>query len=223
MNASAEWLSAFVDSGLSPRELRDLITERAATVDAIEPVRADLAALVVGRVVEAARHPDSDHLWVTRVDAGGPDLLDVVCGAPNVTAGVLYPFAPVGTTMPNGITIERRKIRGQVSNGMLCSARELGLGEDHEGILALTTTAAPGTPLLDAMPIGDTRLVIDVLPNRPDLLSHQGVAREIAAATGGTVNRPEIAEEKPFVIRTHTMKATSGKVGDVTVKLEDTD
>jgi phenylalanyl-tRNA synthetase beta chain len=197
MNASAEWLSAFVDSGLSPRELRDLITERAATVDAIEPVRGDLAALVVGRVVEAARHPDSDHLWVTRVDAGGPDLLDVVCGAPNVTAGVLYPFAPVGTTMPNGITIERRKIRGQVSNGMLCSARELGLGEDHDGILALTTTAAPGTPLLDAMPIGDTRLVIDVLPNRPDLLSHQGVAREIAAATRKPLRAPGIPGGEP--------------------------
>jgi phenylalanyl-tRNA synthetase beta chain len=192
MNASAEWLSAFVDSGLSPRELRDLITERAATVDAIEPVRADLAALVVGRVVEAGRHPDSDHLWVTRVDAGGPELLDVVCGAPNVTAGTMYPFAPVGTTMPNGITIERRKIRGQVSNGMLCSARELGLGEEHDGILALATTAAPGTPLLDAMPIGDTRLVIDVLPNRPDLLSHQGVAREIAAATGKPLREPAI-------------------------------
>jgi phenylalanyl-tRNA synthetase beta chain len=197
MNASVEWLSAFVDSGLSPRELRDLITERAATVDAIEPVRADLAALVVGRVVEAARHPDSDHLWVTRVDAGGPELLDVVCGAPNVTAGALYPFAPAGTTMPNGITIERRKIRGQVSNGMLCSARELGLGEDHEGILALTTTAAPGTPLLEAVPIGDTRLVIDVLPNRPDLLSHQGVAREIAAATGKPLRVPVIPGRDP--------------------------
>jgi phenylalanyl-tRNA synthetase beta chain len=192
MNASVEWLSAFVDSGLSPRELRDLITERAATVDAIEPVRADLAALVVGRVVEAARHPDSDHLWVTRVDAGGPELLDVVCGAPNVTAGAKYPFAPVGTAMPNGIKIERRKIRGQVSNGMLCSARELGLGEDHDGILALETTAAPGTPLLDAVPIGDTRLVIDVLPNRPDLLSHQGVAREIAAATGKPLRVPAV-------------------------------
>jgi phenylalanyl-tRNA synthetase beta chain len=192
MNASAEWLSAFVDSGLSPRELRDLITERAATVDAIEPVRADLTALVVARVVEAARHPDSDHLWVTRVDAGGSELLDVVCGAPNVMAGTLYPFAPVGTTMPSGIMIERRKIRGQVSNGMLCSARELGLGEDHDGILPLTTTAAPGTPLLDAMPIGDTRLVIDVLPNRPDLLSHQGVAREIAAATGTPLREPAI-------------------------------
>ncbi len=194
MNASAEWLSAFVDSGLSPRELRDLITERAATVDAIEPVRADLAALVVGRVIDAARHPDSDHLWVTRVDAGGPELLDVVCGAPNVTVGTAYPFAPAGTTMPNGLKIERRKIRGQVSNGMLCSARELGLGEEHDGILALATTAAPGTPLLDAMPIGDTRLVIDVLPNRPDLLSHQGVAREIAAATGKPLREPAIPD-----------------------------
>ncbi len=218
MNASAEWLSAFVDSGLSPRELRDLITERAATVDAIEPVRGDLAALVVGRVVEAARHPDSDHLWVTRVDAGGPDLLDVVCGAANVTAGVLYPFAPVGTTMPSGITIERRKIRGQVSNGMLCSARELGLGEDHDGILALTTTAAPGTPLLDAMPIGDTRLVIDVLPNRPDLLSHQGVAREIAAATGKPLRVPVMpggepsaaAPAVPAPVRSERTGATDG-------------
>src|SRR6185503_17159873 len=108
------------------------------------------------------------------------------------------------------------------SEGMLCSAKELGLGQDHEGIMALSLAAEPGTPFLEAMPIGDTRLVIDVLPNRPDLLSHEGLAREIAAATGETVNRPEIAEEKSYVIRTHTVKATSGKVGDITVRLEDT-
>src|SRR5438105_8880400 len=89
--------------------------------------------------------------------------------------------------------------------------------------MALTVAAEPGSKFLDAMPIGDTCLVIDVLPNRPDLLSHEGLAREIAAATGGEVKRPEIAEEKPFVVRTHTVKATSGKVGEVTVKLEDTD
>src|SRR5206468_9742974 len=109
------------------------------------------------------------------------------------------------------------------SEGMLCSAKELGLGQDHEGIMALTLTAEPGSRFLDAMPIGDTRLVIDVLPNRPDLLSHEGLAREIAAATGGTVTRPEIVEEKSVVIRTHTVKATSGTVGNVTVRLEDTD
>ena len=92
----------------------------------------------------------------------------------------MYPFAPVGTTMPNGMKIERRKIRGIASNGMLCSARELGLGENHEGILELDLDVPTGTPLLSAMPIGDTRLVLDVGANRPDLLSHHGVAREIA-------------------------------------------
>ena len=184
MNVSHEWLGDFVDHALSARELRDLITERCATVDAVEPLRTDLAPFVVARVVEAARHPDSDHLSVTRVDAGGGELIDVVCGAPNVAAGKLYPFAPVGTVMPGGLKIEKRKIRGATSQGMLCSARELGLGDNHEGILELDLDAPPGTPLLQAMPIGDARLVVDVTPNRPDLLSHLGVAREIAAATG---------------------------------------
>jgi len=223
MNASYEWLRAFVPFSLSPTELRDLLTSRCATVDELIAHREDLGGVVIGRVVESARHPNSDHLWVTKVDAGTGALLDVVCGAANVTVGTLYPFAPVGAVLPGGVKIEKRKIRGETSEGMLCSARELGLGEDKEGIMALSIVAEPGTKFLDAMPLGDTRLVIDVLPNRPDLLSHEGLAREIAAATGGTVNRPEIAEEKPFVIRTHTMKATSGKVGDVTVKLEDTD
>src|SRR3954469_11485196 len=115
MNASYEWLRAFVPVDLSPIQLRDLFTTHTATVEDLIPLRADLAPIVVGRVVEAGRHPDSDHLWVTKVDAGGA-LLEVICGAPNVAAGKLYPFAPVGTTMPNGTKIERRKIRGIVSN-----------------------------------------------------------------------------------------------------------
>ena len=223
MNASYEWLRAFVPFKLSAAELRDLLTSRCATVEDLVTLREDLGDVLIARVIEASRHPNSDHLWVTKVDAGGAGLLDVVCGAANVTAGALYPFAPVGSTLPGGLKIEKRKIRGESSEGMLCSARELGLGQDHEGIMALTIDAAPGSKFLDAMPIGDTRLVIDVLPNRPDLLSHEGLAREIAAATGESVTRPEIAETKPSTIRTHTVKATSGKVGDVTVKLEDTD
>jgi len=223
MNASYEWLRTFVPFNLSPAELRDLLTSRCATVDDLVSLREDLRDIVIGRVVEAARHPNSDHLWLTKVDAGGGTLVDVVCGAANVAVNALYPFAPVGAVLPGGVKIEKRKIRGETSEGMLCSARELGLGQDKEGIMALTLEAEPGTKFLEAMPIGDTRLVIDVLPNRPDLLSHEGLAREIAAATGGTVTRPEIAEQKPFVIRAHTVKATSGKVGDVTVKLEDTD
>jgi phenylalanyl-tRNA synthetase beta chain len=223
VNASYEWLRALVPFKLSPTELRDLLTSRCATVDDLISLRDDLRDVVIARVVEVGKHPNSDHLWLTKVDAGTGTLVDVVCGAANVSANTLYPFAPVGAVLPGGVKIEKRKIRGETSEGMLCSAHELGLGQDHEGIMALSLVAEPGTRFLDAMPIGDTRLVIDVLPNRPDLLSHEGLAREIAAATGGTVTRPEIAEEKPFVIRTHTVKATSGKVGDVTVKLEDTD
>jgi len=223
MNASYEWLRAFVPFDLSPTELRDLLTSRCATVDDLVAFREDLRDVVIGRVVEVKKHPNSDHLWLTKVDAGGGTLLDVVCGAANVSADTLYPFAPVGAVLPGGFKIEKKKIRGETSEGMLCSAKELGLGQDHEGIMALTVIAEPGSKFLQAMPIGDTRLVIDVLPNRPDLLSHEGLAREIAAATGGSVTRPEIADEKAFVIRTHTVKATSGKVGDVTVKLEDTD
>ncbi len=225
MNASVEWLSAFVETGLTGEQLRDILTSRVATVDAIEPVRADLASIVVGQVITAERHPDSDHLWLTRVDAGGPEPLDVVCGAPNVKAGVRYPFATVGTVMPNGTKIERRKIRGRVSNGMLCSARELGLGDDQEGILPLDTDAKPGTPLLAALPtIGDTRLVIDVLPNRADLLSHQGIAREIAAATGRPLREPAI----PGVTSTVTPPAPrrvekSGETGGVRVTVDDPD
>ncbi len=223
MNASYEWLRTFVPFKLTPTELRDLLTSRCATVDDLVSLREDLRDIVIARVVEAVRHPNSDHLWLTKVDAGTGTVVDVVCGAANVTVDALYPFAPVGAVLPGGVKVEKRKIRGETSEGMLCSAKEMGLGQDQEGIMALTVVAEPGTKFLEAMPIGDTRLVIDVLPNRPDLLSHEGLAREIAAATGGTVTRPEIADEKPFVIRTHTVKATSGKVGDVTVRLEDAD
>ena len=190
MNASYKWLKDFVDIDVSPAELRDLLTMRCATVDDVIALRADLGDIVIGKVIEAGHHPNSDHLWVTKVDAGQGVLHDVVCGAPNVAVGALYPFAPVGATLPGGLKIEKRKIRGAVSEGMLCSARELGLGTDHQGILALDVDASPGQRFLDVMPVGDTRIVIDVLPNRPDLLSHQGLAREIAAATGKQLHRP---------------------------------
>ncbi len=192
MNVSYNWLRAFVPFEQSPAELRDLITMHTATVDELIDLRADLAAIVVARVVSAERHPNSDRLWVTKVDAGGPAPLDVVCGAPVVETGRLYPFAPTGTTMPDGMVIERRKIRGEVSDGMLCSARELGLGGEAGGIMALDTPAAPGTPFLAAYPVGDARLVVDVLPNRPDLLSHAGVAREIAAILGRPLRLPPL-------------------------------
>ena len=220
MNASVEWLNAFVATGLSAAAMRDLITAHTATVDELVALRADLAPIVVARVVEAAPHPGSDHLHVTKVDMGTGELLDVVCGAPNVQAGKLYPFAPTGTVMPGGLKIEKRKIRGQTSNGMLCSARELGLGQEHDGILELDLDVPPGTPFLDAMPLGDARLVIDVLPNRPDLLSHLGLARELAAVTGRELRLPDIGvSDAPTPEPKRFRRA--GNAGGVVLHLED--
>lgn len=184
MIVSHEWLKQFVPHTLDAATIGEALSRHCVTLDGIEKLGATLAPFVVARVVEAGRHPNSDHLWVTKVDDGSGTLLDVVCGAPNVVAGTKYPFARTGTVMPSGLKIEKRKIRGETSNGMLCSARELELGEEHDGILALDTDAPPGTPLLDVLAVGDARLDLDVLPNRPDLLSHRGVAREVSAITG---------------------------------------
>jgi phenylalanyl-tRNA synthetase beta chain len=227
MNVSYKWLKDFVDVDLAPAQLGDLITSRAATVDAVESLRDDLRQFVVARVIECARHPDSDHLSVTKVDAGTGELLDVVCGAPNVQAGKLYPFAKTGTKMPAGFTIERRKIRGAVSNGMLCSAREIGLGEEQDGILELTIDAPVGTPLLEALPsISDSRIVVDVGANRPDLLSHLGVAREVAAALGKPVNEGRAALPEGTTPASRVSVEQSGKnatTGGISVTIEDID
>ncbi|MBM4193558.1 MAG: phenylalanine--tRNA ligase subunit beta [Gemmatimonadetes bacterium] len=218
MNVSHEWLGAFVPHGLPAERVRDLITAHVATVEGFERTRAELAPFVVGQVVASERIPDT-RLSFNKVDDGTGTLLEVVCGAPNVTVGAKYPFARTGTTMPAGFVIEKKKIRGFTSNGMLCSARELGLGDDHDGIYALDTEAPVGTPLLSVLPLADTRLVLDVLPNRPDLLSHLGVARELAALTGTTVRLPEELPAAAAV--TPVRGAASASAGGVRVTLAD--
>ena len=200
MNVSYQWLKGFVPFDETPVQLRELLTAHVATVDELVALRQDLAPIVIARVIEEAPHPDSDHLHVTKVDAGTGTLLDVVCGAPNVTAGKVYPFAPTGTVMPNGLKIQKRKIRGAVSDGMLCSARELGLGEEQDGILELNVDVPPGTPFLKALPVGDTQIVLDVGANRPDLLSHLGVAREVAAITRKPLALPELPGIAPLAV-----------------------
>ena len=220
MNISHEWLSRFVPHGRSAEAIRDLLTAHVATVEGLERLRADLVPFVVGRVVASERIPETK-LSFNQVDDGSGTLLDVVCGAPNVTVGALYPFARTGTTMPGGLVIEKRKIRGFTSNGMLCSARELGLGEDHDGILTLTTDAPPGTPLLEVLPLGDVRLLVDVLPNRPDLLSHLGVALEVAALTGTPLQRPPEIAALPPVIVSVVRADREARAGGVTVKIEE--
>ena len=194
MIVSRRWLEALLGRPLDAREVAEQVTMHAAPVDAVVPLHQDLGDVVIGRVLEVKKHPNADRLSLCRVDAGaveGP--VDVVCGAPNVQAGKTYPYAPVGATLPGGVKLERRKIRGVESNGMLCSAKELGLGVDHAGILELDTTAPPGSRFVDVVPVADHQIVIDVPANRPDLLCHKGVARELAAAMGGTVKLPPIS------------------------------
>ncbi|MGH7699693.1 MAG: YtpR family tRNA-binding protein, partial [Gemmatimonadales bacterium] len=198
MIVSRRWLEALLSRPLDARAAADVLTMRCAAVDAVIPVHHDLGDVLVARVLEVKRHPNADRLTLCLVDAGGAGgPVEVVCGAPNVAAGRAYPFAPVGTVLPGGVTLERRKIRGVESNGMLCSAKELGLGDDHTGILELETDAAPGTRLLDALPLADDRIVVDVNANRPDLLCHKGIARELAAALGGVVKLPAFPGAAP--------------------------
>ncbi|MFI5279184.1 MAG: phenylalanine--tRNA ligase subunit beta [Gemmatimonadales bacterium] len=220
MNASLRWLSELLGTNLDARDVRDRLAMLGAPVDVMETRGAGLEGVVVGLVLEATKHPNADRLTLTRVDAGGPEPLSVVCGAPNVTAGKKYPFAPVGTELPGGIKLERRKIRGEVSEGMLCSAKELGLGEDGAGIMEITTDARPGTRFLDVMPISDTRYEVDVTPNRPDLLSHEGLARDLGAVLGKPVKLAAIAGA-PAAPKVTRAKGSSGQVAGVTIAIED--
>ena len=219
MYASLNWLADLVGTPLDAREVAERLTMLGAAVEGVEVRHHDLGDVVIGLVERVEKHPDADRLSVCQVNAGGA-ILEVVCGAPNVLAGVKYPFAPPGATLPGGFTLERRKIRGVVSNGMLCSAKELGLGSDQQGILALDTSAAPGTPLLDALPLADTRLEIDVTANRPDLLSQRGVARELAAAYGGTLRLPAFPGPARAALAPRRVGA-EGTVGGVAVAIED--
>ena len=191
MIVSRRWLEALLGRPLEGRDVADRLARQVAPVDAVVPIHQDLRDVLVARVLEVKQHPNADRLSLCQVDTGN-GVLEVVCGAPNVHAGKTYPFAPVGATLPGGLKLERRKIRGVESNGMLCSAKELGLGVDHQGILELETDAAPGTPFLNVVPVADEQIVIDVSANRPDLLCHKGVARELAVAYGATVKLPAI-------------------------------
>lgn len=137
MNTSVNWLSALLGRGLDPMDVARRLATLGAPVDEIETLFDGLSDIVIARVESAEKHPNADRLTLCQVNDGS-GVVDVVCGAPNVTAGKKYPYAAVGTVLPGGLELTARKIRGIASNGMLCSARELELGDDHEGILELT-------------------------------------------------------------------------------------
>jgi phenylalanyl-tRNA synthetase beta chain len=186
MDVSVNWLRALAP-GLqgTAAELADRLSMRAIPVDRVVPVGEGLEGIVVARVVEAVRHPNADRLTLCKVDSGGDELIDVVCGAPNVEQGALYPYVPPGVSLPGGFVIESRKIRGEMSHGMLCSEKELGLGRDGGGIFRLEGEFAVGERFAQAMVLPDARLELDLTPNRIDLACHLGVARELATDDGG--------------------------------------
>jgi len=206
MRVPLSWLREYVDVSLSPRELADELTMRGMEVSGIEVSGAGWSDVVVGRLLEVQRHPNADNLWLTRVDVGDAGgELEIVCGAQNIEPGQLVPAALVGAVLPGDRRIERRKIRGAVSHGMLCSPIELGLGNDADGILVLGTghEHVPGTPLAEI--VGETVLDVDVKPNRGDALSMVGLAREVAAFTGAElrVPEPDVAEASDDPVERH--------------------
>src|SRR5438309_125662 len=225
MIVSRRWLEALLGRSLQGQDVADRLARQVAPVDGVVAIHQDLRDVLVARVLEVRQHPNADRLSLCLVDAGGSAPLEVVCGAPNVQAGKSYPFAPVGATLPGGLKLERRKIRGVESNGMLCSAKELGLGVDQAGILELETEAPPGTPFLEAIPIADEQIIIDVSANRPDLLCHKGVARELAVSLGATVKLPELQTARRLDGQTSRLSSNRltdrGVVDGVEVRLED--
>src|ERR687895_569495 len=194
MRVPLSWLREYVSVGLSPRALAEELTMRGMEVDTVETAGAGWTDVVVGRVLDVRRHPNADTLWLARVDVGeAGGELEIVCGAQNLEAGQLVPTALVGAVLPGDRRIERTKIRGEVSHGMLCSAAELGIGADADGIhiLGHDDELALGSPLADV--VGETVLDVDVKPNRGDALSMVGLAREIAAFTGAELRMPSVS------------------------------
>src|SRR3954452_2002200 len=223
MNVSRRWLEDFLRRPLEPKDLAERLTMLGAPVDGVQPLHTDLSDIVVAVVEEVRPHPNADRLRVCAVNGGNGEPLSVVCGAANVTAGRKYALAPVGATLPGGLKIEARKLRGETSQGMLCSARELGLGQDGDGIWELDTEAAPGTRLLDAFPLADHRLVVDVGPNRPDLLGHKGIARELSAAYRTPFRLAPIPGDIASDVPPARRAGASTDVGGVHVPIEDLD
>lgn len=193
MDVPLKWLAQYVDWDLSVEELAHRLSMAGAEVEAIKRSGGEWDHVVVGRVAAVDQHPNADRLRLATVDFGADQPLQVVCGAPNLTQGQTIAFAQVGAQLLDPNTRQPRKlrkgkIRGVTSLGMVCSERELGLSDEHEGILELSTGAALGTPLADVL--GDVVLDIKPTPNRPDHFSILGIAREVAALTGGVVGEP---------------------------------
>lgn len=222
MNVSVNWLRELAP-GIegTAEEIAARFSRVAAAVEAVESVGIGLEDVVVGRVLDVRPHPNADRLRLCRVDAGREGPIDVVCGAPVIDDGGLYPYVPAGATLPDGFAIESRKIRGEVSHGMLCSEMELRLGRDRSGIMRLAEGPAPGASVGEALGLPDVRLSLDLNPNRVDLACHMGVARELAP--GGDASLAPRDFGGPAWTPDWRGEACEAAAGGVTIRIEDPD
>ncbi len=191
MKVPVSWLREYVDLDATPEALADKLTFSGIEVEGVHTIGSDYAGVVVGEVLHIEQHPGADRLRLCRV-FNGDEELQVVCGADNFEVGDKVPFAGVGVTLPVGFKLKKAKIRGQVSFGMLCAEDELGISDDHDGIMILPRETEPGTPLSEVLGPPDTVLELEVTWNRPDCLSVIGVARELAALCGAELKLPEV-------------------------------
>jgi phenylalanyl-tRNA synthetase beta chain len=191
MRVSLRWLRDYVDIDIEPKDLADRLTMAGLEVDSVEPFRPSFEGVVTAKILSVKPHPQSEKLHLCEVTTGDA-VLPIVCGAPNVRAGQVVPLAKVGAVIPGGFAVKSSRIRGELSEGMLCSEDELGIGEDNTGILVLPDHLPLGQDLVEALGLGDTVFDIGVTPNRSDCLSIIGIAREIAALTGGRLRYPQI-------------------------------
>ncbi|ASC68531.1 phenylalanine--tRNA ligase subunit beta [Achromobacter denitrificans] len=193
MQFPESWLRTLVNPPIATDELAHRLTMAGLEVEDTVPAAPAFSGVVVARIVEIAPHPDADKLRVCQVDDGSGERLQIVCGAPNAAAGLTVPLARVGAELPGGMKIGVAKMRGVQSSGMLCSARELGLSQDHAGLLELPAEMTPGQSIREALDLDDTLFTLKMTPNRADCLSILGVAREVAALTGAPLSVPTAA------------------------------
>ncbi len=184
MKASLKWLNEYVEVPTDIKAFCDKLDLTGTGVEGVETLGASLDGVVVGHVLTCEPHPDSDHMHVTTVNVGADEPVQIVCGAPNIAEGIKVPVATIGAVLPGDFKIKKSKLRGVTSCGMCCSQRELGFGNDHDGIWVLPEDAQVGQPIADYLKLTDTVLDLEITPNRPDSLSIAGLAREVGAMYG---------------------------------------
>lgn len=220
MKLPMSWLSDYTDiEGVTPKEYADKLTMSGSKVEGVENLGADIDKVVVGKVITCEMHPDSDHLHVCTVDVGEAEPLQIVCGAPNVAAGQKVPVALSGAVLPGGVKIKKGKLRGVVSNGMICSHEELGIDasrlgyEPEYGILVLPEDAEPGSDVKELFGLNENVVEFEITSNRPDCFSIIGLARETAATF-----------RKPFRLPEVSINETGGDINDmISVEILDKD